>query len=219
MVKNEGKRPNARRDGCIAAASRGGGGSTLLSSRHHLPRPAPLFPHSDEARRNHTYFEKTGVRSVARPRQASPHGGTFSPAGTRGDAVSTRSGAASTPSVAGSTPSVAASTEGRGGAKRGPEIGSTDGERNLGRGRRGGKRIVYVPVELVEVWTRPPETGAAYHGGVGTRGTRMSRGHTLDTRPVPSASKRMFDRGGCHRRTWRQVYAAKSLFYTRIWQN
>jgi hypothetical protein len=34
----------------------------------------------------------------------------------------------------------------------------------------------------------------------GTRGTRMSRGYTLDTRHVPSASKRVFDRGGPHRR-------------------
>ena len=44
-----------------------GGGSTLILSRHHIPRPAPLFPHSSEARRTHTNSEKPGVRSVARP--------------------------------------------------------------------------------------------------------------------------------------------------------
>ena len=38
---------------------------------------------------------------------------------------------------------------------------------------------------------REQRTAAAW----GTRGTRMSRGYTLDTRHVPSASKRVFDRG------------------------
>ena len=33
----------------------------------------------------------------------------------------------------------------------------------------------------------------------------MPRGYTLDTRPVPSASQHVFDRGGRHRRNWRQV--------------
>ena len=37
----------------------------------------------------------------------------------------------------------------------------------------------------------------------------MSRGYTLDTRPVPSASKRVFDRGGRQRRNWRQVYGLR----------
>ena len=42
----------------------------------------------------------------------------------------------------------------------------------------------------------------------------MSRGYTLDTRPVPSASKRVFDRGGRHRRNWRQ-----NAYYLRFRQN
>ena len=36
------------------------------------------------------------------------------------------------------------------------------------------------------------------------RGKRISRGYTSDTRPVPTASKRVFDRGGHLRRNWRQ---------------
>ena len=75
---------------------------------------------------------------------------------------------------------------------------------------------ITVPVELVEQWTRPPETGAAYHGGVGTRGQRMSRENTLDTRPVQSASKRVFDRGGRHRRTWRQVHVKFLILYANL---
>jgi len=35
----------------------GGGGSTLLYTLHHLPRPTPLFPHSNEARCTHAYLE------------------------------------------------------------------------------------------------------------------------------------------------------------------
>jgi len=54
-----------------------------------------------------------------------------------------------------------------------------------------------------------------YHGGVGTRETRMSRGYTPDTRPVPCASKRVFGRGSRHRRT----FSSKSLFRTSISQN
>jgi len=34
----------------------GGGGSKLVRSHHHLPRPAPLFPHLNEARRTHAYL-------------------------------------------------------------------------------------------------------------------------------------------------------------------
>ena len=40
---------------------RGGGGSTLLYTLHHLPRPTPLFPHLNEARRTHIYL---GVQSL-----------------------------------------------------------------------------------------------------------------------------------------------------------
>ena len=70
----------------------------------------------------------------------------------------------------------------------------------------------------VEPWILPPETGAAYHGGVGTRGKRISRGYTLDTRPVPSASKRVFDRGGRHRRNWRQN-PYDVCFFTGVYSN
>ena len=66
------------------------------------------------------------------------------------------------------------------------------------------------------MWIRPPETGAAYHGGVGTRGKRIYRGYTLDTRPEPSASKRVFNRGGRHRRNWRQhPYYVRSFGKTK----
>ena len=52
----------------------------------------------------------------------------------------------------------------------------------------------------------------------GTRGTRMSRGYTLDTHHVPSTSKRVFDRGGRHRRNWRQVYGLRrqNPYYLRF---
>jgi len=41
----------------------------------------------------------------------------------------------------------------------------------------------------------------------------MSRVNTLDTRSVQSANKRVFDRGGRHRRAWRQVYGSFLIFY------
>jgi hypothetical protein len=43
-----------------------------------------------------------------------------------------------------------------------------------------------------------------------------SRGYALDTRPATSDSKRVFDRGGCHRRTWRQVYGKALILYANL---
>jgi hypothetical protein len=62
----------------------------------------------------------------------------------------------------------------------------------------------------------PPEKGAVYHGGGGTRGKRISRGYTLDTRPAPSDIKRVFDRGGRHRRTWRQDDGKTLTLYANL---
>jgi len=42
------------------------------------------------------------------------------------------------------------------------------------------------------------------------------RGHTLDTRPVQSASKRVLDRGGRHRRTWRRDYGKFLILYAKL---
>ena len=133
----------------------GGGGSKLLYSHHHLPRPGPLFPHSDEARRTQTYFEKPGVRGV--------------PGYTK--------------------------------------HAQLRGQRNIG----GAGAWKENRTDVVESRIRPSETGAVYHGGVGTRGKRISRGYALDTRRARSDSKRVFDRGGRHRCAWRRVYG-KILF-------
>ena len=52
---------------CMARSPRhreGGGGSKMVRSHHNHPRPTPLLPDLNEARRTHVYLEKTGVQSL-----------------------------------------------------------------------------------------------------------------------------------------------------------